>query len=151
MRVENNGKVEAEYRKNNGLESAITSALAMANAKLTSEINKQMQSSNTSNSNNQNTEGSSGTGKTLNAEELKKIGTLGDNSGIRHVKGTEIDARNLFDNQVIKSTVKEVQSGVFVGQGTDGFTYTFRAVSKSGPPTIDVNGISGLRKIKFLP
>ena len=95
--------------------------------------------------------GASGAGKKLSAEELKKIGVPGKNSGIRHIKGTEIDARKLFDNQVIESTVKEVQSGVFVGKGTDGFTYTFRAKSKSGPPTIDVNGIPGLRKIKFLP
>ncbi len=94
--------------------------------------------------------GAGETGKALNAEELRKIGLPGNNSGIRHVKGTEIDARNLFDNQVIESTVREVQPGVFVGQGTDGFIYTFRAKSKPGPPTIDVNGVQGLRKIKFL-
>ena len=92
-----------------------------------------------------------GEGKTLNADELKRIGTPGKNSGIRNVKGTETDARNLFDNQVIKSTVEEKAPGVFVGQGTDGFTYTFRSVSKSGPPTIDIKGIQGLRKIKFIP
>lgn len=82
---------------------------------------------------------------------MKNIGTQGDNSGIRHVTGNATDARNLFDKQVIQSTVQEVKPGVFVGQGSDGFTYTFRAVSESGPPTIDINGIPGLRKIKFIP
>lgn len=92
-----------------------------------------------------------GTGNPLSADELKNIGTKGDNSGIRHVNGSAQDSRAMFDNQVLSDTVKEVQPGVFVGQGADGFTYTFRASSVSGPPTIDVNGIPGLRKIKFIP
>ena len=95
--------------------------------------------------------GSKDNQKTLNSDELKNIGTKGDNSGIRHVQGTMQDAQNLFNQQVNPNTVKEVKSGLFVGEGYDGVTYTFRAVSESGPPTIDINGISGLRKIKFIP
>ena len=36
-----------------------------------------------------------------------------------------------------------------LGKDENGITFTYRAQSKSGPPTIDVNGIKGIRKIKF--
>jgi filamentous hemagglutinin len=48
------------------------------------------------------------------------------------------------------NTIREPDPGVFVGEGADGITFAYRAVSKSGPPTIDINGIKGLRKIKFI-
>ena len=86
----------------------------------------------------------------LSANELKKIGTQANSSGIRAVKGTSSDALKFFKNQVNPSTIKEVKPGVFIGRDANGLTFTFRAASKSGPPTIDVNGIQGLRKIKFL-
>jgi len=49
--------------------------------------------------------------------------------------------------------VREVSPGVFVGKDVNGLTYTFRAVSSplsNHVPTVDINGLSGLRKIKFI-
>jgi hypothetical protein len=94
-----------------------------------------------------------GTSRSLNVNELRNIGEPARNRGIRQVNGTETDARSFFDNQVSQSTVQEVQPGVFVGQGVNGITYTYRAISSAlsnHVPTIDINGISGLRKMKFL-
>ena len=88
--------------------------------------------------------------KPLNNTELRNIGNPGNNSGIRHVQGNASDARTFFNNQVNPSTIREVKPGVFVGQNGNGVTFTYRGASKSGPPTIDVNGVDGLRKIKFL-
>ncbi len=86
----------------------------------------------------------------LAPDELKTIGTKAQNSGIRAVEGTADDAYDFFMKQIDSSTLNEVKSGVFVGKDANGLTFTYRAASKSGPPTIDVNGIKGLRKIKFI-
>ena len=92
-------------------------------------------------------------GAPLSTNELKRIGEPSKNNGIRQVNGTATDARTLFDNQVVPSTVREVQPGVFVGQDINGLTYTFRVESSTlsnNVPTIDITGIPGLRKIKFI-
>ncbi len=73
-----------------------------------------------------------------------------EQSGIKKIAGNATDAKVFFENQIIPSTMKEASPGVFIGKDANGVTFTYRAASKSGPPTIDVNGISGLRKIKFL-
>jgi len=89
----------------------------------------------------------------LNAEQLKSIGNPGKSRNIRQVKGTAEDARRFFDSQVIPSTIREIKPGTFVGQDANGVTFSFRAVSSDqsfNVPTIDVNGIQGLRKIKFV-
>ncbi len=86
----------------------------------------------------------------LSPENLRTIGTKAQNSGIRIVKGTADDAYEFFIKQIDVNTLKEVKSGVFVGKDANGIIFTYRAVSKSGPPIIDVNGIKGLRKIKFI-
>jgi len=89
----------------------------------------------------------------LTANELRQVGTPSRSGGIREVTGTARDARTFFDNQVVSSTVREVSPGVFVGKNTSGVTFTFRVQSSalSGfAPTIDINGVSGLRKIKFV-
>ena len=91
--------------------------------------------------------------KFVKPEELRHIGVPGKNAGIREVVGTEIEARQLFNQQIEKSTLKEVKPGVFVGKDKNGIIYTFRAKSSKISdyvPTIDVNGIDGLRKIKFV-
>ena len=95
------------------------------------------------------TSGAGNIGK-LETDALKRIGTPAENSGIRAVKGNANDAWKFFRNQVDTSTIKEVKPGVFVGEDANGLTFTYRAVSKSGPPTIDISGVSGLRKIKFI-
>ncbi len=71
-----------------------------------------------------------------------------DQKDIRQIIGNSDDAFNFFRAQITNYT--EVSKGIFVGTDAHGVTFTFRASSKSGPPTIDINGISGVRKIKFL-
>lgn len=72
-------------------------------------------------------------------------------SRLLNEKGNAEDARNFFENQVDADSIKEVKPGVFIGTDkSNGVTFTYRPVSKSGPPTIDINGIKGLRKIKYL-
>lgn len=85
--------------------------------------------------------------------KLKSIGSEGNSSGIREVNGSVHDAQNLFNQQIDSFTVREVSPGVYVGQGYDGNVYTFRPTSSEISryvPTIDINTISGLRKIKFI-
>jgi len=94
-----------------------------------------------------------GAGKTvdkLGSDALKKIGVPAKNSGIRAVTGNADDALEFFKGQVNSNTIKEIKPGTFVGKDSNGLTFTYRAFSKSGPPTIDVKGVSGLRKIKFI-
>ena len=89
----------------------------------------------------------------MSPDELRNIGNPGRNSGIREIDGVEEDAKRFFNQQVISTTVREVQDGVFVGKDLNGITYTFRGKSSKISdyvPTIDVNGIKGLRKIKFI-
>ncbi len=86
----------------------------------------------------------------IETDVLKNIGVPAENNGIRALKGTVDDAFNFFKAQVNPNTIQEVKPGVFVGKDASGITFTYRAVSKSGPPTIDVNGVSGIRKIKFI-
>ncbi|KYN78022.1 hypothetical protein A0J52_01690 [Clostridium sporogenes] len=82
-------------------------------------------------------------------DNLKHLPNSG-NSSIKKLIGNADDAFKFFKNQIDVSTLKEVNPGVFIGKDANGLTFTYRAVSKSGPPTIDVNGVKGLRKIKFL-
>ncbi len=84
----------------------------------------------------------------LSVDELKKIGSKSLQNDIRAVQGTAKDAWEFFKTQV--ENFKEIKPGVFVGTDTNKTIFTYRAVSKFGPPTIDVNGIKGLRKIKFI-
>ncbi|MCM3040575.1 polymorphic toxin-type HINT domain-containing protein [Paenibacillus motobuensis] len=83
----------------------------------------------------------------FSSDDLKKL-TQADQKDIKRITGNADDAFGFFKEQV--SSYKEVSTGVFVGKDANGVTFTYRAASKSGPPTIDVNGISGVRKIKFL-
>ncbi|WDV44826.1 S8 family serine peptidase [Clostridiaceae bacterium M8S5] len=100
-------------------------------------------------------EGSSGgTGegdfmKKWSVDDLKSL-PQADSKGIKKLIGNSDDGFKFFKNQIDVNTMKEVKPGVFIGKDTNGLTFTYRAVSKSGPPTIDINGIKGIRKIKFL-
>jgi hypothetical protein len=149
------GTVKVIYSavKGNKANTEKKGATAAKSASATGDPNKNNKNKNTQNKKTQNknnkSKGTSNTSK-LSPDALKKIGNKAENSGIRAVKGTANDAFTFFKNQVNPSTIKEVKSGVYVGQDSNGLTFTFRASSKSGPPTIDVNGIEGLRKIKFL-
>jgi len=69
-------------------------------------------------------------------------------SDIRQISGNKKDAFNFFRAQV--ESFAERANGVFVGVDKNDVIFTYRAVSKSGPPTIDINGIKGIRKIKFI-
>jgi hypothetical protein len=82
---------------------------------------------------------------------LSKSGKAGTGKGVREVTGNATDARKLFDQVRGNNLVKEVKPGVFVSKGANGGNVTFRASSKSEPPTVDVHGVQkGVRKIKFL-
>jgi RHS repeat-associated protein len=84
---------------------------------------------------------------------IARIATMGKegSKGIREVTGSAGDAKKMFDTLRAGNKVTEVKPGVFTAEGAKGGTVTYRAESKSGPPTIDVNGIvDGIRKIKFL-
>ncbi|SHL04431.1 hypothetical protein [Desulforamulus aeronauticus] len=65
------------------------------------------------------------------------------NSGIRAVQGTAEDALTFFKNQVNHFTIKEVKLGAFEIHNCNGLTFTYRASSKYGALTIDVNGTQG--------
>ena len=80
--------------------------------------------------------------------ELKKIGKKSLQDDIRVVQGSANDAFEFFKAQVKIFT--EVKPGVYRGEDGNGIIFVYRPISKSGPPTIDVNGIKSLRKIKFL-
>lgn len=86
----------------------------------------------------------------LSEDELKKIGPRSAQTDIRAVKGTAQDAWDFFTTQV-ESYVESVRApGVFIGKSANGIEYSYRAASNSGPPTIGIGGVKGLRKIKFL-
>ena len=94
--------------------------------------------------------GSNAAWSKVDDSDLSKLGNPGNSKDIRVIKGSASDADAFFKAQVDPSTIKEVKPGVFVGKDANGVTFTYRAASKSGPPTIDVNGAgSEIRKIKF--
>ena len=84
----------------------------------------------------------------LKAEELKKIGKRSLQRDIREIKGNSKDAFDFFKAQV--ESFEKKPNGTFVGKDKNGITFAYRATSASGPPTIDINKIKGVRKIKFL-
>ena len=90
---------------------------------------------------------------------LSKIGRKGKGRGVREVVGGESDARDLFDvlrgdNPIID--VHDKKTGAKIGiraksKDVPGRWVTFRRISDSGEPAVDVHGISGsLKKIKFV-
>jgi len=82
---------------------------------------------------------------------LRALGRKGKGKGVREVVGDAPSARKFFDDLRGSSPVEKVKPGVFKASGPNGKDVTFRASSKSGPPTVDVHGIeSGVRKIKFV-
>ena len=84
----------------------------------------------------------------VNISDLKKIGERSLQKDIRQIIGDQYDAYNFFRAQVESFT--ERANGVFVGSNENGIIFAYRATSKFGPPTIDINGIKGIRKIKFI-
>jgi hypothetical protein len=85
------------------------------------------------------------------AVTLGALGRQGSSPAIREVLGDVNDAKTLFDALRGSNVVTEVKPGVFIARTSNGATVTFRPVSKSGPPTVDVRGIEeGIEKIKFI-
>jgi len=83
----------------------------------------------------------------------KLIGKAGSSSQIRIIKGGQSEADALF-KQLSKSgqVVKNKNYPGTLVRLPDGGTVGLRPVSKSGPPTIDVNVVGlGIREIKFRP
>lgn len=71
-----------------------------------------------------------------------------DQKDIKKIYGDANDVFDFFKAQV--KDFKEVKPGTFVGKDADDVTFSYRAISKSGPPTIGVDGVKGVRKIKFI-
>lgn len=86
----------------------------------------------------------------MSLDDLKKLAQA-DQKDIKAIKGNANDARNFFNAKVDKSTINEVKLGVFVGKDSNGVTFTYRSKSTYGKqdPTININGINGIRKIKL--
>lgn len=80
-------------------------------------------------------------------DDLKSL-SKADQYDIRRIYGDANDAFDFFKEQV--EDFEEVKPGIFVGKDANVIKFSYRADSKSGPPTIDINGVSGVRKIKFL-
>lgn len=83
----------------------------------------------------------------------QKVGEPADNPGIRILPGGEDGARELFERLTKDRGGENITPAGHVGQVIklpDGSVIGFRPVSRSGPPTVDVNvaGI-GMREIKF--
>ena len=74
-------------------------------------------------------------------KEFEKLKTS-NNSRIKEIvsKNPIIEARTTFVNHVKPETIVEVKPGVFVAKGYNDATYTLRAVSGSGEPTINIKG-----------
>lgn len=84
--------------------------------------------------------------------KLKFVVRLGKSKDIVEIVGKVDDAKALFDELRGTDAVTQVKPGVFTAKPHTGSgTITFREASQSGPPTIDVNGMGGWRKIKFVP
>ncbi len=62
------------------------------------------------------------------------IGKVGSNYSIRVVNGTADDVLNLFNRQIGNAEIKYFDGGKYATT-SDSITYTYRAVSKSAPPT----------------
>ena len=82
---------------------------------------------------------------------LKKIGTPGSSKDIRVVTGGVDAAEEMFQTLTRNATkVTRKADGTIVAEMANGGYITYRASSKSGPPTIDFNNIPNTpRKIKF--
>jgi RHS repeat-associated protein len=77
---------------------------------------------------------------------------LSRGKGVLKVVGSSDDALMLFNALRGGNKVKMIAPGVWRADSASGAgKVTFRYVSKSGPPTVDVHGIEqGIRKIKFI-
>ena len=93
-----------------------------------------------------------GATRSSTATDLGSLGRSGSSNKIRVVVGDSGDAIKLFDKLRGNNPVREIKPGVFVAKGKTGGHVTFRPSSKSGPPTVNVDGIEpGVKKIKFVP
>jgi RHS repeat-associated protein len=90
------------------------------------------------------------------ANALAKFGLAaraGRGAGVIEVVGDVRKARAVFDELRGANAANVMANGAEVANSATGAgKVTFRAASKSGPPTVDVHGVEqGLRKIKFVP
>ncbi len=69
------------------------------------------------------------------------------------MKGNADDAYEFFQNQVDKSTIYK-DGEALIGTDSEGIIFTYRKFSSliksNGEPTINIKGIKGIRKIKFI-
>ena len=86
-------------------------------------------------------------------EEIKMLPSS-NTSSIKELAGTADDAYNFFKNQVEPSSIYKNEKGVLIGKNKEGIYFSYRAQSSihlsDGVPSIEVSGIKGIRKIKFI-
>lgn len=85
------------------------------------------------------------------AEQIKML-PLSESSGIKKLSGTVDDAKKFFKAQAVPGTLEYTEKGI-KAKTSEGYIIFFREESSqlSGyVPTIDINGLKGIRKIKFV-
>lgn len=90
--------------------------------------------------------------KKWSIDEIKNL-PYGKQTSNREILGNTTDAKKFFDSQVLPETIKTAPNGTILGKNKDGIIFSYRAVSSPYSeyvPTITIDGIKGLKKIKFI-
>ncbi|MEJ6467021.1 hemagglutinin repeat-containing protein [Fusobacterium ulcerans] len=90
--------------------------------------------------------------KKWSIDEIKNL-PYGKQTSNREILGNATDAKKFFDSQVLPETIKTAPNGTILGKNKDGIIFSYRAVSSPYSeyvPTITIDGIKGLKKIKFI-
>ena len=86
--------------------------------------------------------------KELSDDQLRHFGRAGKNSGFRVIDGSHDNAMQFVKSQV--KGLKEFKPGKFVGYNSRGVEFRVYANHLKNYTSIRINGISGLKGIKFL-
>ena len=84
----------------------------------------------------------------LSDDQLRNFGRAGKNSGFRVIDGSHNNAMQFVKSQV--TSLKEFKPGKFVGYNSRGIEFRVYANYLRNYTSIRVNGVLGLKGIKFL-
>ena len=85
-------------------------------------------------------------------EEMKNL-PYGKQTVNRELLGNATDAKKFFDSQVLADTIETTSNGTILGKNKDGIVFSYRTESSylsDYVPTITINGVKGLKKLKFI-